>query len=155
MRKPPVWLGGTSGDTTLKIPLPLSATGEALVLEVAPTPVVVAVPVLVGATVLDEAVWYLGRYLMPVEGQVEPEPTGSTGTNSPVWIEPRTLKWYHSSLSSCLLLQSMTTLCPKLAFSAAWMAARVYVVVVDGTIPASASHLYDGRVLKTDTVLLK
>lgn len=32
----------------------------------------------------------LGRYLIPVEGQLEVDPTGEVGINVPVWTEPLT-----------------------------------------------------------------
>lgn len=41
--------------------------------------------VVVGAALPD-----LGKYLIPVEEQLDVDPTGEVGTKVPVWIEPRT-----------------------------------------------------------------
>lgn len=50
--------------------------------------VVVAVAVVVAEVVVE--VEYLGRYLIPVEGQVFPEPTGSTAWKLPPYTGPCT-----------------------------------------------------------------
>lgn len=49
----------------------------------------------------------------------------------------------------------MTTSTPRGALSAAKMAADVYVVVVEGMIPALESQVYDGNVLNRSTVFWK
>ncbi len=49
----------------------------------------------------------------------------------------------------------MTGSTPRGDLSAARIAADVYVVVVEGTIPASESQVYDGKVLNRFTVLVK
>lgn len=41
----------------------------------------------------------LGRYLMPVAGQSDFDPSGLVGMNLPVWTEPATSKKYQISSS--------------------------------------------------------
>lgn len=49
----------------------------------------------------------------------------------------------------------MVTGTPNLPCKADWIWDRVYVAVVDGTIPASDSQVYDGKDLNKLTVLSK
>jgi hypothetical protein len=53
--------------------------------------VLVAVWVTDLVVAVDVGVLYFGRYLIPVLGQVDGAPTGSTGINTPLCTEPRTL----------------------------------------------------------------
>lgn len=82
---------------TFKLPLPLTA--PPVEVEVGAEPVEVAV--LEVAVVVGEEPppppELLGRYLIPVLGQVDAEPTGSEGSKVPVWTDPLTLKKYHIS----------------------------------------------------------
>lgn len=68
---------------TLRYPFPLNGVPGALVLVLVGALPVVVVPVGVDPPLL-------GRYLMPVAGQVDFVPSGFAGTNSPVTTEPRT-----------------------------------------------------------------
>lgn len=72
-----------------KVPLPPVGLDPPLVV------VVMRVVVVVGVEPPD-----FGRYLIPVEEQLEVEPTGEVGINVPVWIEPRTSKEYQTSSSA-------------------------------------------------------
>lgn len=69
---------------TLRTPLPLK--GEPVNVAVGAADVPVAV---VEVGLEDES---LGRYLMPVDGQADLEPSGSASTNVPLCTLPRTLK---------------------------------------------------------------
>ena len=66
-----------------------------------------------------------GRYLIPVEGQVDVEPSGLAATKVPVCTEPRTSKWYQISLRAPELQPRVTEKPPRLAPSAVWICAEV------------------------------
>lgn len=67
-------------------------------------------------------------------------PLGEVGTNIPVGTLPRMLKWYQIS-SRRLPQQATVTGKPWAAVRAAWILTRVYVAIVEGTIPALARVL--------------
>lgn len=70
--------------TTLTSPLPDGAPVE---VEVGAVVVVLVAEV---AVVVDPPEDSLGRYLIPEEGQVDPEPTGVAALKVPLWTEPCT-----------------------------------------------------------------
>ena len=86
MRKPPLVVPGVS---IKKYPFP-TRTPDGTLGRVAVL-VLEDVRVTVLMVVVDVGVLYLGKYLIPVFGHVDGAPTGSTGTNVPLWTEPRTL----------------------------------------------------------------
>ena len=115
---------------TCRVPFPLKGVPG---LVVGPPPVVVVVVVVVGGGVLPD----FGRYLTPVAGQEDFDPSGSEGIKVPVCTLPLTSKKYHISSSSFVFSHWIATSTPRGFFSAARMSAEVYVVVEDGVISAS------------------
>ena len=70
--------------TTLTYPFP---DGVPVEVEVGP---VVLVPVAEVLVVVDPPVVPFGRYLIPEDGKVDPEPTGVAALKMPLWTEPWT-----------------------------------------------------------------
>lgn len=68
--------------TTFRKPFPDSVPDPPVGVEVG----VVVVPV--GAVVVVDPPAGFGRYLIPVAGQVDPDPTGVAGLKVPLWTEP-------------------------------------------------------------------
>lgn len=77
---------------TLRVPFPENGVPVGVV----PPPLVVDVVVVVPPPPLVP----LGRYLIPVAGQSDLEPSGLAGTKVPVETEPRVSKKYHTSSSA-------------------------------------------------------
>lgn len=132
---------------TWRVPFPLKGVPG---LVVGP-PLVVVVVVVVGGEELPD----FGKYLTPVAGQEDLDPSGSLGIKVPVCTLPATSKKYHISSSSLVFSHWMATSTPRGFFSAARMSAEVYVVVDEGVIPASERNWYEFRVLNRSTVFWK
>jgi hypothetical protein len=81
----------------------------------------------------------LGRYLIPVFGQLPDVPVGFTGTKLPCATLPRTLNAYWIWFSSPLV-QVKIGVAPNFALRALVMAVLVYVLLELGVMPAFASH---------------
>ena len=113
-------------------------------MEVLPLEVVVEVPV-------EEP--DLGGYLMPLELH-EPLDGASIMTKSPSMTEPLRLK-YHSISFRLLPSQLRAGVTPDALLRALVSDERVWVVLDEGVMPASASHSYVGSVLKSFATVWK
>jgi len=124
-----------------RVPGVLVSEGDVVVVvEPPPLVVVTGVPV-------------LGGYLIPLDGQEPPE-GALIGTKTPSMAEPFKLK-YQEIAPSEPDVQSSAGVTPAADLRADVRAERVYVLEESGVIPALASQVYVGRLLKSLTTVWK
>lgn len=93
-------------------------------------------------------------YLIPVEGQ-EPAWGALIGTKTPSIAEPLRLKYQEMAFKEPEVQSSAGVNPPEAVLRIEVRVARVYVLEDEGVMPASASHWYVGRLLKSLTTVWK